>query len=150
VGTVHWLERAAPRKAAHNLKRKGKPAVKIPTDHIDLTALGYEGYWVEMPRSVKEGFLHELARNRKPSKNGETPSDDADSTEARDANIKILSLITAWNIDDDDGKIYPVLSKAKNRTEQEKIVSELPVDIIVHLAQRISGSVQVPEKVKDF
>lgn len=143
MGVINWLERAAKKKAAHQQKRKGKPAVKIPTEHVDLATLGYEGYWVEMPRTVKEGFLHDLA-----AKGPKVDEEDADT--GRDANIKMLSLVTAWNLDDDDGKIFPVLSKVKSRTEQEKIVGELPVDIIIHLAQKISGSVAIPEKTKDF
>lgn len=142
MGVINWVDRAAEKKAAHDRKRKDRPAVKIPTDRIDLGTLGYEGYWVEMPRSVKEGFLHEFSKVR--------TDGEADSEQARETNIKILELITAWNIDDDEGKVFPVLSKAKTKAEKERIVSELPVDVIVHIAQRIAGNVQVPERTKDF
>lgn len=117
--------------------------MKIPTDRIDLGELGYKDYWIEMPRSVKEGFLHEIGKT--------TPSGDGNDGEAaRRMNIKVLELITDWNIDDDEGKVFPVLSKVKTQTEKEKIVAELPVDIIVYCAQRIAGNVKVPERVADF
>ena len=120
--------------------------MKIPTNHVALDDLGYEGYWVEMPRSLKEGQLQAFAKVSAP-KDGEEQDD---SATARAANIKILELVTAWNLDDDAGKIYPVLSKVKTTAEKERIVSELPVDVIIHIAQMISGSIKVPEAVKDF
>jgi len=122
--------------------------VKIPVERIDLGSLGYTDYWIEMPRSVKEGFLHEFARISRTNGNG--TDDDVDTDQSRETNIKLLELVTAWNIDDDEGKIFPVMSKAKSKAEKEKIVAELPVDVIVHLAQRIAGNVQVPERTKDF
>jgi hypothetical protein len=121
--------------------------VKIPTTHIDLKDIGYEGYWVEMPRSIKEGFLHEFSKLS-------SKKVDEDSPEALDqsrvTNAKLLELVTAWNIDDDSGKVLPLMSKTKDKATRDRIVSELPVDVIVHLAQRMTGSVQVPEKTQDF
>lgn len=120
--------------------------MKIPVDRVDLGTLGYEGYWLEVPRSVKEGYLHEFAKT-----GPQSTADIADDTEsARATNIKIMSLITAWNIDDDDGKVLPVIGKCKTVKEQERVIAELPVDLIVHVAQRIVQGVQVPEAVKDF
>ena len=118
--------------------------MRIPTDHIDLADLGYEGYWIEMPRSIKEGFLHDFANLS--NGNGE----DADGSQARAANIKILELVTDWNIDDDDGKTLPLMKTLKDQKAKEKVVAELPVDLIVHIAQRMAGTVNVPEKTKDF
>lgn len=116
--------------------------MKIPTNHVDLAPLGYEGYWVELPRSLKEGQLQTFAK-------GSAPDTD-ESAAARDANIKILELVTAWNLDDDNGKVFPLLSRTKTRAEKEKIVAELPVDIIIHIAQQATGSVKIPEPVQDF
>lgn len=128
--------------------------MKIPVQHIDLTELGYEGYWVEMPRSIREGFLHDFAKMGKAtngSANGETSEED-DAEQTRETNIKMLELISAWNIDyaDQEGVVMPLLSKCKTKAEKAKVIAELPVDVIVHVAQRIAGNVQVPEKTKDF
>lgn len=123
--------------------------MKIPVQHIDLSELGYEGYWVEMPRSIKEGFLHEFSKLGRLATNGET-DEEAESEQTRQSNIKILELVTAWNIDGDDEKVLPLVSKCKTKAEKEKVVAELPVDVIVHIAQRIAGNVQVPEKTRDF
>ena len=117
--------------------------MKIPTTRVDLNDLGYEGYWVEMPRSIKEGQLREFA---KVSPDGAENDEDT----ARAANIKILELVTAWNLDDDDGKVYPTLSKAKSKAEKERILSEMPIDVIVHLARRITAGIQIPEATQNF
>lgn len=124
--------------------------MKIPVQHIDLTELGYEGYWVEMPRSIKEGFLHEFSKLGRATNGTGDGDSDAESEQTRQSNIKILELVTAWNIDDEDGNVLPVLSKCKTKADKEKVVAELPVDVIVHIAQRIAGNVQVPEKTRDF
>lgn len=126
--------------------------MKIPVDHVDLAELGYPDYWIEIPRSVKEGYLHEFAKMTIPKvrEDGASADNEADATASRDTNIKIMELVTAWNIDDDAGKIFPVMSKIKTKPDREKVISEIPVDIIVFVAQRISGTVNVPEKTKDF
>ena len=109
--------------------------------------MGYEGYWIDMPKSVKEGFLHEFAKIGKAAA-AAGPDDDDDQSRA--SNIQILELISAWNIDDDAGKVLPLVSKCKTRKEKEAVVAELPVDVIVFVAQRIAGNVTIPEKTKDF
>lgn len=120
--------------------------MKIPSQHIDLGPVGYDGYWVEMPRSVKEGFLHEFAKL-----GSQVADDDPEAFDkSRLTNIKLLELITAWNIDDEGGKVYPVMSQIKSKTEREKVIADLPIDLIVFLANRVSGNVNVPEAVKDF
>lgn len=121
--------------------------MKIPTTHIDLAELpngGYPGYHIEMPRSVKEGYLHEFSKLSTVGADGEA------STDSRDTNIKIMELVTAWNLDDDEGKVFPLISKVKTKAERERIIAEIPVDIIVYVAQRITGSLVIPEKTKDF
>ena len=121
--------------------------MRIPVDHIDLAEHGYPDYWIEMPRAVKEGYLHEFSKLSLPSVDGDAS---AESDQSRATNIKIMELVTAWNIDDDEGKVLPILSKAKNIAERERIIAEIPVDIIVYVAQRIAGNVAIPEKTKDF
>lgn len=123
--------------------------MKIPSQHIDLNELGYEGYWVEMPRSIKEGFLHDFQKVGRPVP-GAAEGDDVDAEQTRASNIKILELVSSWNIDDEDGKVLPLISKCKTKVEKEKVVAELPVDVIVHIAQRVAGNVQIPERTKDF
>lgn len=121
--------------------------MKIPSERIDLGAIGYPDYWVEMPKSVREGFIHEF------SKLG-AGTDDDDSPEALDrsrlTNAKLLELVTAWNIDDEAGKVLPVMGKVKDRAARDKIVAEIPVDVLVFLAKRMTGNLTVPEATKDF
>lgn len=118
--------------------------MKIPIDHVTLDDLGYEGYWVEVPRSVREGTLHEFAGLS-------IDTDDEKAAEAaRNANVKILELVTDWNIDDQNGKLMPVPAKAKSKAEKERIVSEIPVDVLIFITRRITQGISVPEKTKDF
>ena len=121
--------------------------MKIPVEHVDLATLGYTDYWIEVPRSVKEGFLHELG---KLGRGKADEVDDPDSAVGRETNIKVMELVTGWNLDDDAGKILPLVSKCKTKAEKERVISEVPVDILLLVARRISGSVNVPEPVKDF
>ena len=118
--------------------------MKIPIDRVDLGELGYEGYWVEVPRSVREGQLHEFANLSIDS------SDEKAADSARSANIKILELVTDWNIDDQNGKVMPVPIKAKTRAEKERIVSEIPVDVLIFITRRVTEGISVPEGTKDF
>lgn len=118
--------------------------MKIPIDRIDLGTLGYSEYWLEVPRSVKEGFLHTF------SQSGAKADEDSTPESARETNIKIMELVLAWNIDDDNGKILPLISKCKTKAEKERVIAELPVDVIVHVAQRIAGNVTIPEATKTF
>lgn len=121
--------------------------MKVPTDHVDLGEQGYPDYWIEIPRSVKEGYLHEFSRVTA----GSTGEDgEVDLDKSRKTNIKIMELVTAWNIDDETGKVFPVLTKVKTDAERDRIIAEIPVDIIVYVANRIAGNVNVPEKTKDF
>lgn len=127
--------------------------MKIPSEHIDLKDIGYPDYWVEMPRSVKEGFLHEFAKmGSKVKVNGEESDEQTAESldQSRQTNVKLLELVTAWNLDDDEGNVFPLMSKVKGKAERDKIVAELPIDIIVFLANRVAGNVNVPEKTKDF
>lgn len=121
--------------------------MKIPVERVELgPALGYDGYWIELPRSVKEGFLHELGKLGR----GKGDPDDPESAVGRETNIKVVELISGWNLDDDAGKTLPLVSKCKTKAEKERVVAEIPVDILLLVARRISGSVQVPEATKDF
>lgn len=118
--------------------------MKIPTDRIDLGELGYKDYWVEMPRSMKQGYLQEFAAI------GSNGTDENDAEVALATNVKMLELISAWNIDDDNGKVLPLPSKLRSKAEKEKVVAELPVDVLVHIAQRMAGTVKVSDQTKDF
>lgn len=125
--------------------------MKIPVEHVDLAEQGYPGYWLEIPKSVKEGYLHDFAKMGIPKTNGtgDQPSD-ADSEASRSTNIKIMELVVNWNIDDDNEKVFPLLSKVKTQKDKEAIIAEIPVDIIMFVAERITGSIKVPEATKDF
>lgn len=122
--------------------------MKIRTDHIDLGKdLGYDDYWIEIPKSVKEGFLHEFSKVAAAAGN----TDEMDPEGSRATNIKIMEMVTSWNLTYGDGdEVMPVLSKATTDDEKVGIISEVPIDIIVFVASRIAGTVNVPEKTKDF
>jgi len=91
--------------------------VKIPTRRIELSEIGYEGYWVDMPRSVKEGWINEFASRTRPSTNGNEPDDGESFQSARRANLMLLDMITAWNIDDDKGEVLPLTSTLSKESE---------------------------------
>jgi hypothetical protein len=119
--------------------------MKIPSKRIELGELGYPGYYIEMPRSVKEGFIQSFAATAAKS----DQSDEAKAAAGREANVKILELVTDWNLDDDQGNPLPLFRTLDSYEQKVAILAEMPVDILVHLAQNLTGA-SVPEPVKDF
>lgn len=123
--------------------------MKIPTDHIELAQIGYEGYWVEMPKSMKEGFLHDFAKVGRAAA-AAAEKEGGDDEASRASNIMLLSLVSAWNFDDEAGNPLTLVSKAKSEADKKKVLAEIPVDVLVFLVNRIAGNVQVSDKTKDF
>lgn len=132
--------------------------MKIPPVRMELGDLGYTGYFVTVPRSVKEGFVHELSGIGTEPVDGETPQQkrERDSETARDVNIKLLSLVTEWNIDDDEGQPLPLVKditdkdpKAR-RAKQIAVVAEVPVEIIKAISEKVTATARVSERVQDF
>jgi hypothetical protein len=121
--------------------------VKIPSERVDLEQIGFPGYWIEVPRSIKEGFLQEFLKLGAATGDGNSPES---VQKTREANIKLLEQVSAWNIDDDEGNVLPVMGRAKNKAEKERVLGELPINLITFVAGRLSGSINVPEKVQDF
>jgi len=133
--------------------------VKIATDHVLLDEIGYEGYWVDMPKSVKEGWLYDFQTRTggvNPDSNGETKlQTDEERRATADANREsftgLLELITAWNLDDEDGNVMPLLSTVKNdKKKRNAVISELPIDVIIFLSDRLTKGLKVGEKTEDF
>jgi len=126
--------------------------MRIPTTRFDFADIGYDGYYVVMPRSVKEGFVYDIGLIAAP---GETNEDagkqaKAEAERGRDVNIKFLELVTEWNLDDDDGKVLPLVKSCKDRKAQVEVVKEVPVEIIRSIAERLTATAKVTERVQGF
>lgn len=127
--------------------------MRIPTTKIDFKALGYDDYFVIVPRSVKEGFVNEITRLGGIEK-------DADGEEQADGsrrvNIKVLSLVQEWNLDDDKGVVLPLISAVKGKTAQDtfekqgEITAEVPIEIIKAIIEKVTAAVRTNERTKDF
>jgi len=128
--------------------------MRIPTTKLDLSGIGYEGYFVVMPRSVKEGFVYQLGQMANPVDAADTDEAKAKAAaeSGRDVNIKFLELITEWNLDDDSGKPLPLVSSVKTREKKAEIVAEVPVEVIRAIAERLTATATATttERVKGF
>jgi hypothetical protein len=117
--------------------------MRIPVKRHELTSIGYEGYYVEAPRSVKEGWLADLQRDMR----GKDMKADPDL--GRSQNMKVLELVTDWNLTDDDEHPLPLIRSLSSHEEKMAVMGEIPIEIVVHVVQSIVGG-GLPENVKDF
>lgn len=104
----------------------GSRRVELPTEFG--TTNTDETLWVEIPVSVKEGFakeIKELGRN------------DPDS---RKVNRQILRLVTAWNLDGEDGKVLPLMSTLKTEKEQVAVLEQVPLPLFAFIASKVTNS----------
>ena len=126
--------------------------MRIPTTKLTFDDIGYEGYWVVLPRSVKEGFVYDLGQIAAPKMVGKDDAEKAvaEAERGRDVNIKFLELVTEWNIDDDAGKILPVPRTLKDRKAKAAVVAEVPVEIIRAIAEKLTATGKVAERVEGF
>jgi hypothetical protein len=117
--------------------------VRIPVKHVDLSKVGYEGYWIEIPRSITEGWLYEM--------NTVATSDRPDIDKIRDSNLMVLETVTAWNLDDDNNRELPLVKLVKGRDKKIEVLSQIPLEVLTHVSGELTGQVsQVSEEVKDF
>jgi len=126
--------------------------MRIPTTRFDFADIGYEGYFVVMPRSVKEGFVYDLGLIAAPKTELTDLGAQAlsEAERGRDVNIKFLELITEWNLDDEDGKILPLVKTCKDRKAKTEVVKEVPVEIIRVIAERLTATNKVSDRVQGF
>lgn len=127
--------------------------MKIPQNHIDLEKdLQYPGYWLEVPRSVTEGWIYDFQKQQAAEKaaalkNGKDP-DQAEAT--RESMLVMLDLVTDWNLDDDAGTKLPLTSKTKGPKERAAIISQIPLDILLHVTKQVTGGLGVDDITKDL
>ena len=135
--------------------------MRIPTKTVKLDKLGYDDYWVKVPRTIKEGFANRIsqlaAMTDEPSTNGAGPG----PTTNRQVNMLILDLVEDWNLTGDEtsnwpDEVMPVpRSLSADRVDgeespKEAVVREIPVDIIAHIVTSVTGQRGVDEPTKDF
>jgi hypothetical protein len=134
--------------------------MKIPAKTVKLDKLGYDDYWVKVPRAIKEGFANRITYlaglTDQPSTNGTGP------TTNRQVNMLILDLVQDWNLTGDEDSPWPDTIMPLPRTlsderpepgeesPKEQVVSEIPVDIIAHIVTTVTGQRGVDEETKDF
>lgn len=116
--------------------------MRIPIKRVELKDIGYPDYFVDVPRSVTEGWLYAM--------NLISNSEKTDIDKVRDSNLLLLDTITAWNLDGDDNEVFPLPSTVKAADEKTAILSQIPLDILQHIATSIAITPNVPEPVKDF
>lgn len=116
--------------------------MKIPTKRYDLKELGYEGYWIDAPRTVREGFVHDMMATDEKAKVAE---------QSRDANLKLFELVSAWNLDDEEGGPLPLIREQKTRDKKSAVLAQIPLEVITWLARQVLESTKgVADDVKDF
>jgi hypothetical protein len=131
--------------------------MRIPTRHLDLKEIGYEGYWIEAPRSVPRSFLDEMAPFQVANRQGRilTPEE---TEKSRKGELLVLDRFTGWNIDDDESRVLPLTrsikpdqfdddpaDQADGKTAEQKcfgarlrILSFVPVEIIAYVSRKIT------------
>lgn len=133
--------------------------MRIPVVTLKFDEYGYEGYFAEVPRSVKEGFVHELSNLGTDEPEGETNTQrqKRQADQGRAVNIKLLGLVRSWNLDDDDGNPLPLVSSFESEKDKKKrlelqgaVVAEVPVEIILAISEKVTQTARVSDRVKDF
>jgi len=126
--------------------------MRIPTTKLTFDDIGYDGYYVVLPRSVREGFVYDLGKmaGLKVVAENEEAQAAAEAERGRDVNIKFLELVTEWNLDDEDGKPLPLVRQCKDRKAKAEVVKEVPVEIIRAIAEKLTATAKVSEKVQGF
>jgi len=135
--------------------------VKIPSETIQLSELGYtEGdYWVTLPKTITEGWLYDFQVQREEEERaaeerkraGQPLPSNAEQT--RQSMLTMLELVSAWNLDDEDGKQMPLIRDLDARTqavERAAVIRELPLDVLLHLMNKITATDKLKEMTKDF
>jgi len=139
--------------------------MKIPTTHIDLEKHGYPGYWIDVPKSMTEGWLYDWQAQQ----DAEDEAERKRKTEAeaageefiprpqhivnRESMLKLLELVTAWNIDDDAGNVLPLIKNLKKDDDKAKVIRELPLDVFLRIRDAIvpeENNEVVPQATQDF
>lgn len=130
------------------ISAKERLLVRVPVRTLELKDLdpGYEGYFVKIPRSVKEGWIHDMAKTRAAAE------DKSDEEQGRASNIGLFELVVEWNLDSDKtpGTILPLISACKTPEKKAEVLAEIPIEVILWIAQQVSGGATVPEAVTDF
>lgn len=116
--------------------------MRIPTVKLEFKDLGYDDYWVRVPRSVKEGFVYEMARL-------ETEIEDA-AEKLRRINTMVLSLVVEWNLDDEKGTVLPLISACKTDKDRFEVVAEIPVELVRKIVEVVTATGAVNERTKGF
>lgn len=124
--------------------------MKIPQIKVPLDDLGYAGYFVTVPRSVKEGFVYDLQKGMGTNGTAKVDEGTQAAEDMRHSSLKILALVSEWNLDDDEGKVLPLLSTLKKDEDKVKVVAEIPIEIIKTITEKVTASSRVAERVKDF
>ncbi len=138
--------------------------MKIPVDHIVLEQFGYTNQagdllYVDLPRGLREGAVNEFAKTTVGSDPG-----------GRRTNIRVLTFIKAWNFDDDEGVLLPLMSTLKvegfesdpdgtpnRKTAEAKLfdaqvglLEQIPIEIIPWIADRLVNKRPVTERTEAF
>lgn len=143
--------------------------MKIPTRHLDLKDVGYEGYWVEAPRSVPRSFLDEMSSYQVQNRQGRAMTPE-ETDRARHGELLMLERVTGWNLDDDEGATLPLPrsikadqftddpdDQADGKTAAQKafaakmkIVGYVPVEVIAYVSRKITMGDAMNEQTAGF
>lgn len=132
--------------------------MRTPTRRIDLGTIGYDGFYVVVPQSVKEGFIYDVTKLARdvPDDASETEKAAIQAESNRDVSIRFLELVSEWNLTDESDAPLPLVREQKGKTEaatrdaKVAIVKEVEVDILAAISEGVSGKNKVSERVKAF
>jgi hypothetical protein len=113
--------------------------MKIPTERISFEKEGYttesgEPLWLELPRSVREGYVYDMIKM-----NQAMSSETGTADDARRLVVAALQLVQRWNFDDQAGKALPVLKDCKTPEQEAVVVSEIPMDVVNRIVEQATG-----------
>lgn len=115
--------------------------MKIPTDRLSFEKQGYtredgEPLWLELPRSVREGYVYDIIGLNKQVSDDEGASAD----DARRLVIAALVLVERWNFDDQNGDDLPVLKDCDTTEEEARVVQEIPMEVVNTIVDKATAS----------
>jgi hypothetical protein len=115
--------------------------MKIPTDRITFEEEGYtteagEPLWLELPRSVREGYVyHIIDLNRQVS-----ADENATAEDARKLVVAALQLVERWNFDDQEGNPLMVLKHCQSPDEEAHVVQEIPMEVVNRIVAKATAT----------
>lgn len=115
------------------------------TEKFGITTNDGSTAWVDVPGGVTEGFLNAMQQVR-----GLDASGAQKDPQGRLGNLLVLEQVIAWNIDDDKGKVLPLVKAVADPDKRLAVLGQLPVELFSELASTMIGRPSLSKEAEDF